>query len=80
MTREQLAAILYRLCGTPDTENAVLAFGDGNQVSAWAWDAVNWAVSQGLLSGRSETSLAPGATVTRAEVAAILQRLIILLA
>lgn len=80
VTREQLAAILYRLCGTPDTENAVLAFGDGNQVSAWAWDAVNWAVSQGLLSGRSETSLAPGATVTRAEVAAILQRLIILLA
>ena len=49
------------------------AFSDAGSVAGWAKEAVSWAVGQGLLRG-SGGRLSPGASVTRAETAQILQR------
>lgn len=49
-------------------------FTDGGQVSAWASDAMVWAVGSGLLSGKTADTLDPAGTATRVEVATILMR------
>ena len=76
ITREQLAAILYRYaihCGLDVTAAADLnAYTDGAQVSTWAQDAMRWAIAGGLISGRSAFALAPQSGATRAEIAQIL--------
>ena len=46
----------------------------GPSVSAWAREAMNWAVAQGLITGKSGGRLDPGGTASRAEVSAILMR------
>jgi hypothetical protein len=48
--------------------------GDAGSVSSWAEDAMAWAVESGLITGRTETTLAPAGTATRAEAATLLQR------
>ena len=45
-----------------------------DKISSWAKDAMNWAVSVGLINGTGAGQLAPAATATRAEVASILMR------
>lgn len=79
VTREQLVTMLYRY--EKDYRKAAVAetgdlsaFPDGGSVSAWAQDAMSWAVGAGLLHGRDSGALDPTGTATRAEVAAILQR------
>lgn len=83
ITREQLAAMLYRYAGSPDAAGELPEdFRDKDAVSAWAEDAVAWAVESGLLKGRSSVGgldLAPQSTATRAEVAAVLQRFVALI-
>lgn len=78
ITREQLAAILYKyavfLGQNVSFEQAELPFSDREQVSEWAKDACVWATDAGLLSGRENNLLAPGGEAARAEVAAVLQR------
>lgn len=69
ITREQMVAMLYRKSGSPKT--AYLETG----ASAWARDAMSWAVSIGLIQG-SEKGYAPKDNATRAEAAAILMRFI----
>lgn len=76
LTREQLAAMLYRYAGSPSANGALDAYSDGAQVSAYARQAMAWAVQKGLLTGTSSTTLAPQAQATRAQVAVILQRFI----
>lgn len=81
ISREQLAAMLYRyakLSGANPVavDSAVKKFTDAGSVSPWATEAMGWAVNSGLITGRSSDTLAPGATATRAEVAAIFQRFI----
>ena len=49
-------------------------YADAGQISDYAREAVSWAVAVGLISGRSETVLAPTGSATRAEVATILMR------
>ncbi len=74
VTRQELAAILYRYSGAADVPaDAVNGFSDAGAVAAWARPAVNWAVSQGLLNG-SGGKLLPTGTATRAQTAAILVR------
>ena len=80
ITREQLAAMLYRYAGSPEVEMTELDFTDSDTVSSWAAQAMSWAVQTGLLKGRNGTELAPQATATRAEVATIFQRYVSLLA
>ena len=73
ITREQMALILYRYAGSPDASGMVLReFADGDSVSAYAVDAIRWAVHEGLISGMENNTLAPQGTATRAQVAQIL--------
>ena len=79
ITREQLAAILYRYASFKGRDAARLerelsAFADADSVSGWALEAMQWAVGTGLISG-SNGLLRPQSNASRAEVAAILARL-----
>lgn len=78
ITREQLAAMLYRyakLKGYDVSASAdISGYTDASSVSGWATDAMSWAVGAGLINGRTATTLAPQGNATRAEVAAILMR------
>lgn len=78
ITREQLAAILYRYAvykGYGVTGRASLAgFADTGDVSAYASDALRWAVDAGLMSGVTGTTLVPKGSATRAQAASILMR------
>ena len=80
ITREQLAAILYRYAaykGMDTSATADLAnFPDSGSVSTWAGDSVKWAVSFGLISGKDDGRLDPLGTATRAEVATVLRRFV----
>ena len=80
ITREQLAAILFRYakaCGYDVSARAErTAYADAAQVSTWAGDAMRWAVASGLISGRSGAQLAPKGEATRAEVAVILMNFV----
>ena len=77
ITREQLVTMLYRQAGSPEVGVSELAllgrFTDGDAVSAWAEEAMAWAVSRGILTGDGGL-LKPQASATRAQVAAILAR------
>ena len=77
ITREQLAAILYRYAkqkGYDISKSADLnGFADANTVSAYATDAMRWAVANGLIQG-SNSKLNPKGSATRAQVATILMR------
>ncbi|WP_270580004.1 InlB B-repeat-containing protein [Butyricicoccus sp. OF27-2pH9A] len=79
ITREQLAAMLYRMAqhngqasaGSADVLND---FADRNAVHDWAKDAMCWAIENGLITGKGNAVLDPTGTATRAEVAAMLTR------
>lgn len=74
ITREQLAAMLYRYAGEPDGAADLSAYADAGSVSAYAEKTVQWCVKNGILTGKTSSILAPKATATRAECAAMLQR------
>ena len=74
ITREQLAAMLYRYAGEPDGAADLSAYADAGSVSAYAEKAVQWCVKNGILTGKTSSTLVPKATATRAECAAMLQR------
>ena len=78
ITREQMAAILYRYAqykGYDVTASANLsAYTDAASVSSYAVSAMQWAVGEGLINGVTNTTLVPGGSATRAQVAAILMR------
>lgn len=73
LTREQLAAMLYRYVGSPAV-NGTLTFTDSANVSAWARNAMIWAVQNGILDGVGGNRLNPKGTTTRAQAAAIFMR------
>ena len=79
VTREQLAAILYRYAQyrklDTDASAKLNSFTDADSVSAYASEALGWAVSEGLINGASG-KLMPKADATRAQVAAILHRFV----
>ena len=72
ITREQLAAILYRYSGSPVVNDKDIKFADSNKVSAWAENSMAWAIENGILSGRTDGTLDPQGFATRAEVATVL--------
>jgi len=59
---------------TTTARTALSAFSDLDKISPWATDAMQWANAVGLMSGTTNTTLAPKDTATRAQVAAILMR------
>lgn len=73
ITREQLAAILWRYAGRPAPPNLLLTFSDADQVSPWAADPLRWAVEGGIVSGKGSGILDPQGTATRAEAAQMLK-------
>lgn len=72
VTREQLAAILWRHAGSPSSLGELSAFSDAGQTHHYALPALNWAVEQKLLSGKGNGILDPRGPATRAELASIL--------
>jgi hypothetical protein len=83
ITREQFATLLYRYAQftiqnsqfTIAADAADLsAYTDTADISDWAADAMAWAVANGLITGRTTTTLAPKGNTTRAETATLLQR------
>ncbi|MDD6024307.1 MAG: S8 family serine peptidase [Oscillospiraceae bacterium] len=77
VTREQLAAILYRYSGKPATTGDLDGFSDQSQVSSYARTPIAWAVGLGIISGVSTTTptLAPRQSATRAQLASMVCRL-----
>ena len=79
VTREQMAAILYRYAGykgysTTHNNSVLNNYTDRSAVSGYAVDAMAWAVTNGLIEGMNSTTLAPGNPATRAQVATIMMR------
>lgn len=74
VTREQMAALLYRYAGEPSAAEDLSAYAYADSVSAYASDAMAWCVENGVLNGTDGSRLEPAASATRAEVAAVLQR------
>ena len=80
ITREQFATILYRYAqfkGYDISATADLSsYTDASSINSWAEAAMKWACAEGLISGRTATTLVPAGNATRAEAAAILMRFI----
>ncbi len=80
LTREQLAVFLYRYAtylGLDTASTLTLdTYADAGKVSAYALDAMNWAVEKGILTGKSGSLLDPSGFADRAEVATMLQRFV----
>ena len=78
ITREQMAAILYRYAQFKGYDVSVKAdlsvYTDAAQVSTYATDAMAWANGAQLITGISQTTLTPAGNATRAQVATILMR------
>ena len=78
LTREQMAAILYRYAaakGYAVTQRADLSvFRDAAQITSYAQDVLSWANAEGLITGIGDGLLNPGGNATRAQTAAILLR------
>lgn len=78
VTREQLAAILYRYAGYKGYDTTLQAdlsrFVDSGKVSAWAQEALSWANAVGLINGMPGDLLTPQGTADRSQTAAILHR------
>lgn len=80
ITREQIATILYRyaqlkgqnMSGSAD----ISAYGDSHLVSSYARSSLEWAVAEGYLNGRAESTIAPADYATRAEALTVLYRFI----
>ena len=74
ITREQAVTMLYRYAGSPAVEGDHLAkFQDADAVSDWAVEAMNWAVSVGMIQG-GDAGLAPQHGAIRVELAAMFAR------
>ena len=75
ITREQLATMLYRYAGSPDTTGSINRFSDADQVSGYALNAVKWAVEKGVISGNGNAvTLDPKGYATRAQMATMMMR------
>lgn len=78
ITREQLAAILYRYAEYNDYDvsgrDDLSEFTDRSSISGYALDAMRWAVDEGLITGITDTTIEPQGTATRAQAATMFMR------
>ena len=77
VTREQIAAILYRYEGSPNVTGSLSGYPDQAQVSSFAVTAMQWAVGTGIITGVTSggrTTLSAKGNATRAQVAVMLHR------
>ena len=73
ITREQLAAMLWRYAGEPTATGDLTAYPDADSISGWAGNAMIWAVENGILNG-SNAGLEPQGHAIRSQAAAMLTR------
>lgn len=79
ITREQFATMLYNFAEhtgeSTNKDNSVLnQFSDRNSIASYAVDAMAWAVTNGIVSGTSSTTITPAGLATRAQAAVMLMR------
>ena len=78
ITREQIAAIMMRYADYKGIDTSARAdlsgYADADDISDWAYENMQWANAEGLITGRSNNMLVPQGNTTRAETAAILMR------
>ena len=77
ISREQMAAIIYRYAGYKGEDTTVqsgAAYTDSESISDYALDAVAWATENGIMQGRTDGTFAPADFTTRAEAAAVFER------
>lgn len=78
VTREQLAAILYRYTahkgGDVSQRSTLAQFTDVSQISSWALENIQWANAVDMVNGRTDTTIVPKGNATRAEAASMIQR------
>lgn len=82
ISREALCTMIYRyakLIGAEGQPGSVNEFLDAGSVAEWASEAVQWCIGSGLVGGKGNGVLDPKGTATRAEVAAVLERLVTLI-
>ena len=72
-TRAQIVTFLYRAAGSPKVENAKNPFSDVSKDSVY-YDAIMWAVSEGITAGTTATTFSPNAVCTRAQIVSFLYR------
>ena len=72
-TRAQAVTFLWRAAGSPAAKSAVMPFTDV-KAGSYYYDAVLWAVEQGITKGTSDTMFSPDATCTRAQIVTFLWR------
>ncbi len=72
-TRAQAVTFLWRAAGSPAVKSAVMPFTDV-KAGSYYYDAVLWAVEQGITKGTSDTMFSPDATCTRAQIVTFLWR------
>lgn len=78
ITREQMAAIIYRYAtfkGYDITTSGSTAYTDNSDISDYANDAVIWAAEKSIMTGNTDGSFAPKANTTRAQAAAVFMRM-----
>lgn len=73
ITREQIAATLYRMAGSPSASGYLTGYYDYAKIHSYATNAMRWAISNGVITG-SNGYLTPTNNATRAQVATMLHR------
>lgn len=73
VTRQELAAMLYRFAGSPEVSGDLSAYADAADVATWAGDALVWATDTGLINGIGGR-LSPAAGAPRSQLATMLMR------
>ena len=75
ISREEAATVLWRVAGSPEADADLSGYGDASKVSDYATGAIEWAVANGVLTGKGNVALDPQGGCTRGEVAAMLMRM-----
>jgi len=76
ISREQLAFMLWRYAGSPESDHSLDHFADQEQISSYAQQALAWANANGILGGKGNSVLDPKGDATRAEVAQMLMNFV----
>ena len=72
ITREQLAVMLWRYAGSPDSDHSLAHFKDAHLIASYAETALAWANENGIINGKGDGILDPKGNATRAQVAQML--------
>jgi len=79
ITREQVATILYKYKNSPEVDNVEKTLAsftsDGDKISDFARTPIAWAVQNGVMKGKNTTTMAPGNTAARAEIATMVMNM-----